>query len=229
MDGLHTRTRMLIGDEAVEKLKQPTICVVGLGGVGGVVVEALVRSGVEQFILIDNDVVSPSNLNRQLISTTETIGKLKTELLRERILLINPRATVTTHAIFYLGENEHNELIKSSDYIIDAIDTVTGKLALAQFAQENSIPIISSLGTGNKLSPEKLIITDIKKTHTCPLAKVMRKSLREKGIHSLDVVFSTEEPQAVEKGITPASMIFVPASAGLLISSYVIQKIIGRT
>lgn len=197
------RTAMLIGEEGVECLSGKRVAVFGLGGVGGHVVEALARSGVGALDLIDNDTVALSNLNRQLIATHDTIGMSKCQAMKERIASINPDCKVTVYNTFYLPEERDKFPFDEYDYIVDAIDTVTAKIDLALVAWERQIPIISSMGTGNKLDPTRLEITDVFKTSVCPLAKVMRKELKARGVGALKVVYSKEEPvKPIEVSIT---------------------------
>ena len=224
------RTKILIGDEGLEKLKNAKVAVFGVGGVGSFVVEALARTGVGSFVLIDKDQVSLSNINRQLIATHETIGKLKVDVAKERILSINPEAKVETFAEFFMPGNT-NILNNSITYIVDALDTVTAKIELVMQAQKLGIPIISSMGTGNKLNPCLFEITDIYKTQVCPLAKVMRKELKQRGVKHLKVLYSKEEP--LKSGIIgengkaiPGSISFVPSVAGLIIAGEVIKDLL---
>ena len=227
------RTRMLLGDEAVEKLRKARVAVFGIGGVGGYTVEALARSGVGQLDLIDHDTVSVSNINRQILATHSTVGMLKVEAARQRILDINPDCTVRTWPMFYLPETAGEFDFTAYDYIVDAIDTVTGKLQLAQRAFEVGTPIISCMGTGNKLDASKFQITDIHKTSVCPLARVMRKECKARGIRKLKVLFSTENPIPSVTDSTdaelpqgrrslPGSVAWVPAVAGLMIAGEVV-------
>lgn len=224
------RTKILIGDEGLEKLKNAKVAVFGVGGVGSFVVEALARAGVGSFVLIDKDQVSLSNINRQLIATHETIGKLKVDVAKKRILSINPEAKVETFAEFFMPGNA-NILNNSITYIVDAIDTVTAKIELVMQVQKLGIPIISSMGTGNKLNPCLFEITDIYKTQVCPLAKVMRKELKQRGVKHLKVLYSKEEPLKSgiigENGKTiPGSISFVPSVAGLIIAGEVIKDLL---
>ena len=228
-----SRTEMLIGAEAVEKLNHSRVAVFGVGGVGGFVVEALARAGVGAIDLIDNDTVSVSNINRQIIALTSTVGRPKTEVMAERILDINPEATVNCINKFVLPENINEFDFETYDYIIDAIDTVSGKLAIIEKAYFLGKPVISSMGTGNKLDPTRFQITDINKTSVCPLARVMRYELKKRGVKKLKVLFSDEEPMKPseesknEKGkAIPASISFVPSTAGLIIASQVIKDLI---
>lgn len=224
------RTKILIGDECLEKLKNVKVAVFGIGGVGSFVVEALARAGVGSFVLIDKDQVSLSNINRQLIATHKTIGKLKVDVAKERILSINPEAKVETFAEFFMPVNT-DILNNSITYIVDAIDTVTAKIELVMQAQKLGVPIISSMGTGNKLNPCLFEITDIYKTQVCPLAKVMRKELKQRGVKHLKVLYSKEEP--LKSGIIgengkaiPGSISFVPSVAGLIIAGEVIKDLL---
>ncbi len=235
-----SRTELLIGRENVEKLHNAKIAIFGIGGVGSYVVEALARAGVEKFVLIDNDVISLSNINRQLIATHSNIGRSKVDVAKERILEINPRANVEVRKEFFLPESE-DFFDGSFSYIIDAIDTVSAKLEIVERAKVHRVPVISCMGTGNKLDPTKFEITDISKTSVCPLAKVMRKELKTRGITHLKVLYSKEEPQILDKEVmeelkkdsdknnVPASISFVPSVAGLIIAGEVIKDIIGKT
>ncbi|MBE5821850.1 MAG: tRNA threonylcarbamoyladenosine dehydratase [Clostridiales bacterium] len=225
------RTEMLIGKENLEKIGSKKIAVFGIGGVGGYVVEALVRSGIKHIDLYDNDIVSESNINRQIIATTKTIGKLKVDVMEERILEINPEVKINKFPIFYLPENADRYPLKNYDYIVDAIDTVKAKIELIVRANKENIKIISSMGTGNKLNPTEIEVTDINKTEVCPLAKVIRKELRKQGIKKLKVVYSKEEPKKIDNENyenVPASISFVPSVAGLIIASEVIKDIINE-
>lgn len=228
------RTAMLLGEEALNVLSKKRVAVFGVGGVGGYVVEALARSGVGAIDLIDNDVVSVTNLNRQIIALKSTIGRPKTEVMQERIQQINPDCKVTCHNCFYLPETAGEFPFYSYDYIVDAVDTVTAKIDLIMQAKRRDIPIISSMGTGNKLNPAMLEIGDIYETSVCPLARVMRKELKTRNIDSCKVVYSKEKPrkpvfgETADEGrrATPGSTAFVPASAGLLIASEVIKELV---
>ncbi len=232
MSDIFTRTEMLLGAENMEKLKNARVAIFGLGGVGGHTVEALARSGVGHFTLFDSDTVAESNLNRQIIATLETLGKKKTEAMKNRILSINPSAEIITHNVFYLPENADNFDLSGYSYIIDAIDTVSAKLELAVRAQASGIPIISSMGTGNKLDPTQLKVCDIYQTSGCPLARVMRRGLKNRGVKALKVVYSEETPikplfseNPDAKKQSPGSTAFVPSVAGLIIASEVIKDI----
>ena len=224
-----SRTEMLIGKEKVERLKKSKVAIFGIGGVGSFVVEGLARAGIGNFILVDNDKVVESNLNRQIIATTKTIGKLKVEVCKERILEINPEAKVEIYPEFFMPYSP--EIFDNTvDYIVDAIDTVTAKIELVIRANKLNIPIISSMGTGNKLEPSKFEVTDIYKTSVCPLAKVMRKELKLRGIKRLKVVYSKEEPVKISNNEesrkqTPGSISFVPSVAGLIIAGEVVKDL----
>ena len=226
-----SRTELLIGKQAIEKLKQAKVAVFGIGGVGSYVVEGLARAGVGSFILVDKDIVDVTNINRQIIATTKTVGKLKVEVAKQRILEINPSAKIETYSEFFMPSSP-NLFDKKTDYVIDCIDTITSKIELVLRAKNMNIPIISCMGTGNKLDPTKFEVTDISKTSVCPLAKVMRKELRDRCINSLKVVYSKEEPIKVNKlneenkKKIPGSISFVPSVAGLIIAGEVIKDII---
>lgn len=231
MDNRFLRTLGLLGDTALQKLKGSTVAVFGLGGVGSYAAEALARSGVGTLYIYDNDTVSESNINRQLIALNSTIGRLKTEVLKERLLDINPDIKVFDYPIFIT--NESKIPFESFDFMVDAVDNVTAKLFLAKASKEFKLPLIAVMGTGNKLHPEMLKISDIFKTRECPLCKVMRLELKKRGIESLKVIYSEERPiknnQTEEKTATGrnavSSMAFVPGSAGLLAASYVVQEL----
>ena len=231
-----SRTALLIGKDGVEKLNNSKVIVFGVGGVGGYTVEALARSGVGQIDVVDNDTVSFSNLNRQIIATVDTVGKNKVEVIKDRILSINPNATVHTHNVFYSPETAEGFDLSKYNYIVDAIDSVTGKIELCMQAEKAGVPIISSMGAGNKLDPTAFEVTDIYKTSVCPLAKVMRRELKARGIKKLKVVYSKEEPikitdtQGIEipegKRQIPGSIAFVPSVVGLIIAGEVIKDLI---
>ena len=227
------RAELLLGTDSLEKLQRAKVIVFGVGGVGSYVCEALARSGVGTICLVDNDIVSESNINRQLIALTSTIGLNKTDVMKERILDINPDCNVTSIPCFYTKDKEVE--IDGFDYIVDAIDTVTSKLTLIEEANRLSIPIISSMGTGNKLDPTRFEIADISKTSVCPLARVMRRELKARGINHLKVLYSKEEPislgnQVSENGrrSIPGRVSFVPSVAGLIIAGEVIKDIISK-
>lgn len=241
------RTKILIGSESCLKLKNSTVAVFGIGGVGTYVVEGLVRAGVGRFILIDDDVICESNINRQIHATTKTIGKSKVLTMKARIQEINPEAIVVTHQSFVLNNNIDEFFKGEIDYVVDALDTVTAKIAIAMKADELQIPIMSSMGTGNKLNPAELTVSDLYSTSVCPLCKVMRKELKKRGLMKLKVVYSTEYPlkPIVEelnappepntetadqplhpKRAVPGSMSFVPSVAGMIIASEVVKDLI---
>lgn len=221
-----SREERLIGKENVEKLNKSKVAVFGIGGVGSFVVEGLARAGIGKFLLVDNDIVDITNINRQIHANITTIGKNKVDVMKERILNINPQAEVDVSTEFFMPGSKL--LDNSLGYIVDAIDTVTGKIELVCKANELNIPIISAMGTGNKLDPTKFEVADIYKTSVCPLAKVMRKELRARGIEKLKVVYSKEEPIKPNDGDykTPASISFVPSVAGLIIAGEVIKDVI---
>ncbi|MBE6536315.1 MAG: tRNA threonylcarbamoyladenosine dehydratase [Ruminococcaceae bacterium] len=234
MSERNKRTSMLIGEEALEALKSSRVAVFGLGGVGGHALEALVRAGVGAVDIFDNDTVSESNINRQIIATYETLGKYKTDAFEERIRSINPDCSVTKHTAFVTKEKAAEMSFSSYSYVIDAIDTVSAKIAIAERCEKEGVPLISSMGTGNKLDASKFEITDIYKTSVCPLARVMRAELKKRGVKGLKVLYSREEPikprESAEGGKkpAPASISFVPSVAGLLIAGEVVRDIIGR-
>ena len=231
------RTRMLLGDSAMERLEKARVAVFGIGGVGGYTVEALARAGIGRLDLIDSDTVGLSNLNRQLLATHSTVGMLKVEAAKQRILDINPRAVVRTYPVFYTPETADQFDFTQYDYIVDAIDTVTGKLALVERAAAAGTPIICCMGTGNKLDPSRFEVTDISKTSMCPLARIMRKELGKRGIRHLKVVYSQEEAltptgweeeaAAIGKRQIPGSVSFGPGAAGLILAGAVIRDIAG--
>ena len=226
MDERFSRSARIFGTENQEKLNSAKVLVFGLGGVGGAVCEALARSGVGTLGLVDKDIVDITNINRQLIATESTIGMKKTDACEKRMLEINPRINLNKYNLFYLPETADAVNLSKYDYIVDAIDNVTAKLELIKRAKEENINIISSMGTGNKIHPEMLEIADISKTSVCPLARVIRRELRNKGINHLTVVYSKEEPQNIDGDRTPASSTFVPITAGVLIASRVVQDIL---
>ncbi len=220
------RTERLLGKASMDNLKNAHIAVFGVGGVGGYVVEALVRSGVGAIDVFDNDTVSVSNINRQIIALDSTIGRPKVEVIAERARDINPDIKITEHNCFYSPENADEYDLSVYSYIVDAIDTVTAKIELIRRAKELNVPIISSMGTGNKLCASMLEVSDIKKTEMCPLARTMRRELKSRGITDLKVVYSKEKPIIPEDGDrTPASTAFVPAAAGLIIAGEIIKAI----
>ncbi|HHV97543.1 MAG TPA: tRNA threonylcarbamoyladenosine dehydratase [Clostridiaceae bacterium] len=245
-----SRTELLIGKEGMEKLAKSRVAVFGIGGVGGYTVEALARSGVGTLDLIDDDKVCLTNINRQIIATRKTVGKYKVDVAKERILDINPNAIVNTYKTFFSPETSEQFDFSQFDYVVDAIDTVTGKIELVVQAKKHNVPIISAMGAGNKMDPTTLEVADIYETSVCPLAKVMRKELRKRGIDSLKVVYSKEPPitpiedmtiscrtncicppgtarKCTQRRQVPGSNAFVPAVAGLIIAGEVIKDLIG--
>ncbi len=239
MEEMFSRTAMLLGEEALEKLRKARVAVFGVGGVGGYVVEALVRAGIGAIDIIDNDTVCESNLNRQIIATRSVLGQYKVDAMEVRIKDINPACQVRKHKCFYLPETAGEFDFREYSYVVDAIDTVTGKIQLVMQAGDVGVPIISSMGTGNKLNPMELEIADIYKTSVCPLAKVMRRELKQRGVKGLKVLYSKEEPkkpvqQPEPEGTdsprraTPGSVSFVPSVAGLIIASEVIKDLIAN-
>lgn len=224
-----SRTGLLIGDDGLERLKNARVAVFGIGGVGGYVVEALARSGVGSFTLVDSDRVSLSNLNRQIIATRETIGQYKTEAMKQRIHSICPETEVETHECFYLPETRDQFDFSRYDYVVDAVDTVTAKIDLVLRAKEAGVPVISSMGAGNKMNPAMFEVADIYRTSVCPLAKVMRRELKKRGVRELKVVYSREEPikrTTEEPRPVPGSIAFVPSAAGLIIAGEVVKDLI---
>ena len=219
-----SRTGLLIGEKAVEKLNGARVLIFGLGGVGSYAVEALSRAGIGHFTLVDGDKVSETNINRQIIATVSTVGKSKCEVSKSRILDVNPDAKVDTKEIFYLPENADSIDFSKYDYVVDAVDTVTAKIEIVKRAKLARVPVISAMGTGNKLHPIGFRVGDVYDTKVCPLARVMRRELKSKGITSLKVVYSEEEPIIKER--VPASISFVPSVAGLILASEVIKDLI---
>ena len=237
MENQFERTELLLGAEAMERLRNSRVVIFGVGGVGGYVTEALARSGVGAFELVDRDVVSVTNLNRQIIATWKTIGRDKTEVMAERIADINPQAQVTLHKCFFLPETADQFDFSTYDYVVDAVDTVTAKIEIILRAQQAGVPVISSMGAGNKLDPSKFEVADIYKTSVDPLARVMRRELKKRGVRKLKVVYAKEEPmkplgrieadpEAGRKDV-PGSSAFTPSAAGLLIASEVVKDLIG--
>lgn len=243
-----SRTELLLGKEAMQRLERARVAVFGIGGVGGYVCEALARSGVGALDLVDDDKVCLTNLNRQIIATRKTIGRYKTEVMKERILDINPKAKVEIHNCFFLPENADEFPFEEYDYIVDAVDTVTAKISLVMKAKECNVPIISSMGAGNKLDASQFRVADIYKTKVCPLAKVMRRELKKRGVKKLKVVYSEEQPtrpkedmsiscrtncicppgashKCTERRDIPGSVAFVPAVAGLIIAGEVVKDL----
>lgn len=237
MSEIFSRFELLVGKNSIDTLSKKTVAIFGVGGVGGYVTEALARSGVGNFVLVDNDYVSITNINRQLLATHSSLGKAKVEVARERILDINPNANVTIYKAFYLPSNRDKFDFSKYDYVVDAVDTVTAKIDIIVNAYENNVKVISAMGAGNKLSPAMMEISDIYKTEMDPLAKVMRRELKKRGIKHLKVVYSKEKPikplidiSSLEHTDTrkdvPGSSAFVPSVAGLLIASEVVKDLI---
>ena len=239
-NGFFNRTELLLGKDAIERLNNSRVAVFGLGGVGGHAAEALARSGVGTLDIVDSDTVSGSNINRQIIANVKTVGRKKTDVMKERLFDINPEITINVYPVFFAKDTMEQFDFSSYDYVVDAIDSVTSKILLITVAKNAGVRIISSMGTGNKMHPEMLEIADIYDTSVCPLAKVMRKELKKRGIGSLDVIYSKEKPlkpdrqameemmkiENAEKRQIPGSNAFVPASVGLLIASRVVQELI---
>ncbi len=223
------RTELLIGKEGIKKLQNSKIAVFGVGGVGSFVLEGLIRCGVKNFLIVDNDTVDISNLNRQIHATNKTIGKYKVDVMKERMLEINPSSNILTSKEFFMPSSDNSIITDDITYIVDAIDTVVAKLELISRANKLNIPIISSMGTGNKLDPTKLEIDDIYNTSVCPLARVIRKELRKRNIPKLKVVYSKEEPVKLKvESKVPGSMSFVPSVAGMIIASQIVKDIIEK-
>lgn len=239
-DATLVRTKLLIGDEALNRLAKAKVAVFGIGGVGGYVCEALARSGIGSLELIDDDKVAPSNINRQIIATVSSVVKYKTEVMRDRIKDINPDIDVTVHNKFFLPQTADEFPFEEYDYVVDAVDTVTAKLELVMRAKQANVPVISSMGAGNKLDATAFEVADIYETSVCPLAKVMRRELKKRGVDSLKVVYSKEKPivpQSDEesesldggshkKRVTPGSIAFVPSVVGLIIAGEVVKDLI---
>ena len=233
MDEKFSRTEMLIGNEGMEKLAGAKVAVFGLGGVGSFVCEGLARSGIGNFVLVDFDKIDESNINRQLIATTRTIGKYKTDLMKERILEINPNAKVEVHKEFYMADSQSNIITEDLSYAVDCVDTIMAKIAIICKCDEIDVPVISSMGTGNKLDPSLFEVADIYETTVCPLARIMKKDLRKRNIEKLKVVYSTEHPintndhpiNQDKKFKVKGSTSFVPSVAGLIIAGEVIKDI----
>ena len=233
MENEFSREELLIGAEAIEKLKNSKVAIFGIGGVGSYVLEALARAGVQNFVLVDNDKISITNINRQIIATHKTLGKDKVEVAKDRVLDINPEAKIEIYKEFFTVESEAKYLNSSVSYIADCIDTVSSKIELIERANKLNIPIISSMGTGNKVDATKFEITDIYKTSVCPLAKVIRKELRKRNIKNLEVIYSKEEPIKIlknEENIkgkqVPGSISYVPSVTGLMLAERIIKKLI---
>ena len=236
MDEFLSRTALMLGDEAVKKLQKSRVAVFGVGGVGGYAVEALCRAGIGALDIVDSDTVAPSNLNRQIIATRDTVGQYKVDAAEARIKSINPDCKVTKHRCFFLPETVCEFDFASYDYVVDAIDTVTGKLELIRCAKEAGVPVISSMGAGNKLDPTAFRVADIEKTRVCPLARIMRKELKRRGISGVKCVFSEEIPMDIPqperesgeaKRVTPGSVSFVPSVVGLIIAAEVVKDLTG--
>ena len=230
-----SRIEMLLGDAAIERLQTSRVAVFGVGGVGGFAAEALVRSGVGAMDIFDNDTVSVSNLNRQIIALHSTVGQPKVEVMKNRLLDINPQLEIHAHQMFYVPENADSVDLSRYDYVIDAVDTVAAKIELAVRAEKANVPCISAMGAGNKLDPTKIQITDIYKTEACPLARVMRHELRKRGVKHLKVAYSTEpaltpltQPSGETRRATPGSTAFVPSVMGLIIAGQVIRDLTGK-
>jgi len=235
-----SRTRLLLGDEAIEKLSHAHVAIFGIGGVGGYVAEGLVRSGIGTFDLIDSDRIAMTNLNRQIIALHSTIGRYKTEVMKERMLDINPAAAVNVRNCFYLPETAGDFDFTQYSYVVDAVDTVTAKLLIITRSKEANVPVISCMGAGNKLDPAAFQVADIYDTTMCPLAKVMRRELKKRGIEELKVVFSTEKPLKPEaddseeqesdggRRAVPGSTPFVPPAAGMVIAAEVVRDLLRR-
>lgn len=237
-----SRTELLLGSEKMHRLYNSNVIIFGVGGVGGYVTEALARSGVGSFTLVDKDTVSVSNINRQIIATESTVGRDKVDVMKERILDINPQAKVEIRKCFYLPENADEFDLSGYDYVVDAVDTVTAKLEIIVRATEAGVPVISSMGAGNKLDPTGFMVADIYDTSVCPLAKVMRRELKKRGIKKLKVVYSKEEPiKLLQKDLSengenetagvkpvPGSVAFVPSVVGLILAGEIIKDIIRR-
>lgn len=228
MENWCNRTEMLIGKEAVRRLSGCRVAVFGIGGVGGYACEALARSGIGALDLIDHDKVSLSNINRQIIATTKTVGRYKVDVMKERIEEINPKAQVKGYKCFFLPELTEEIPFEEYDYIVDAVDTVTAKLALVTEANRRGIPVISSMGAGNKLDAGRFQVADLYETKVCPLARVMRRELKKRGVEKLKVVYSEETPIRLSDGQTPGSAAFVPSVAGLLAAGEVVRDLIGN-
>lgn len=233
MEEVFSRTELMLGKDAMEKLKNSRVAVFGIGGVGGHAAEALVRSGIGAIDIIDNDVVSKSNINRQMFATISSVGELKVEAARKRLLDINPEVNIKCHNVFYLPENSDSFDFSVYDYVIDAVDTVSAKIDIIMKAKENNIPVISSMGAGNKLDPTRFEVSDIYKTSVCPLARVMRKAMKDRGVSDLKVVYSKEEPVIKKEKVfgdngkpVPGSIAFVPSVVGLIMAGETIKDLI---
>ncbi len=251
MEERFSRTQLLIGEEGIKRLQNATVAVFGIGGVGGYTVEALARCGVGCFHLIDNDKVAMSNLNRQIIATMDTIGRYKTDVMRERIFSVNPQAEVISHTCFYLPETAEQFDFSQYSYVVDAVDTVTAKIDIILRAKEAGVPVISCMGAGNKMDPARFQVADIYQTSVCPLARVMRRELKKRGVKDLKVVYSTEEAvtlpeekegpekersekeeagqESFRRRAVPGSISFVPSVAGLILAGEVVKDLIRHT
>lgn len=220
-----SRTQLLIGEEGIEHLRKARVAIFGIGGVGGYVAEALARSGVGHLDLIDNDKVCLSNINRQIIATHDTVGQYKVDAMRARILSINPDAAVEAHRCFYLPETAGQFDFSKYDYVVDAVDTITAKIEIIMQAKAAGVPVVSSMGAGNKLEASAFQVADIYETSVCPLARVMRRELKKRGVEKLKVVYSTEAPHFMEEEI--GSIAFVPSVAGLILAGEVVKDLVG--
>ncbi len=233
MEEQFSRTAVVIGEDKIEKFAKARVAVFGLGGVGGYVCEALVRAGIGHFDLCDKDLVSESNINRQIIALHNTVGRSKTEVMKERMLLVNPKVSVNIHNCFFLPENAENFNFTDYDYVVDAVDTVTAKIEIIKRAKEAGVPVISAMGAGNKLDPTRFRVADIYDTKVCPLAKVMRHELKKRDIKDVKVVYSDEEPKPSSlkdeesKKPVPGSLSFVPGTMGLIMAGEVIKDLAG--
>ncbi len=231
MDGIFSRTAWLLGSEAMERLEQSKVAVFGLGGVGSHTAEALVRSGIGELVLIDHDKVEKSNLNRQIQASCLTLGQSKVKAMQERLLSINPALRLTCHELFFAPGDPTGLLTDELDYVVDAIDSVKSKVSLIVLANQKNLPLISCMGTGNKLDPTKLLVTDIYQTATCPLSRLVRQQLRKAGVAEQRVVYSTEIPRKPQRGSqdtqAPGSVSFVPPVAGLIMASLVVRDLAG--
>ncbi len=238
-DDRFSRTRLLLGEEALDRLRGKRVAVFGIGGVGGYVCEGLVRSGIGSFDLIDSDKVSFSNLNRQIIATENTLGRYKVDVMKERMLEINPSVQVQTYRCFFLPENAHTFPFEEYDYVVDAVDTVSAKIEIVLRCKEKNVPVISSMGAGNKLDASAFRVADIYSTKVCPLAKVMRRELKKRGVQKLKVVYSEEAPlkpgeeetppeseERTKRRATPGSVAFVPSVAGMIMAGEVVKDLI---
>lgn len=230
------RSALLLGEENINRLLDAKVAIFGVGGVGGFTAEALARAGIGSFLLVDNDRVSISNINRQIIATWDTVGQSKVEVMKQRILSINPKAQVECRDCFFLPENAASFDFASFDYVVDAVDTVTAKLEIIERAKKAGVPVISSMGAGNKLDPTKFTVTDVYQTSVCPLAKVMRRELKKRGVESCKVVYSTEEAKKPRteylsqedldsRRSVPGSLSFVPSAAGLIVAGEVVRDL----